>query len=160
MIRYAEKRDAEDICNIYNYYVVNTTITFEEQVVSIEEMRDRISEILERLPYLVFEEDGKVIGYAYATKWKARSAYKYSVETTVYLHKDRSGFGIGTKLYQSLLEELKFKGLHRAIGGVALPNKASVSLHEKLGFKKVAEFGEVGNKFNKWINVGYWEYTI
>ena len=160
MIRPAEVKDAEAICNIYNHYVENTTITFEEQAVAIDDMRERISGIIITLPFCVYEDNNRVTGYAYAAKWRARSAYKYTVETTVYIDKENTGKGIGTQLYQRLLSELKDKGIHRAIGGIALPNESSVALHEKMGFEKVAEFNEVGYKFERWINVGYWEYRI
>ncbi len=160
MIRLAVIEDAEAICNIYNYYVTNTSITFEEELVTVEDMKARIGRITQSLPYYVYESDNKIIGYAYATKWKERSAYRYSVETTVYLDKDSTGAGIGTKLYLQLINDLKSRNIHRAMGGIALPNESSIALHEKLGFKKVAEFNEVGNKFNKWLNVGYWEYKL
>lgn len=160
MIRPAVMEDAEAICNIYNYYVTNTSITFEEEPVTVEDMKARIGRITQSLPYYVYESDNKIIGYAYATKWKERSAYRYSVETTVYLDKDSTGAGIGTKLYLQLINDLKARNIHRAMGGIALPNESSIALHEKLGFKKVAEFNEVGNKLNKWLNVGYWEYKL
>ena len=103
---------------------------------------------------------GEVVGYAYATKWNRRSAYRFSAEVTVYLDHGRRGRGIGSKLYQQLLPTLQLSGIHVAIGGIALPNNASVALHEKLGFQKVAQFREVGFKFNKWIDVGYWEKVL
>lgn len=159
MLRKVELKDAEEICEIYNYYVKNTTVSFEELPVSVEDMKNRIINICSILPYFVYEDNGTIVGYAYATKWKERSAYKFSVETTVYLHHKAVG-GIGTKLYEALLTELKSAGIHRAMGGIALPNIASVRLHEKLGFQKVAEFNEVGFKHDQWINVGYWEYKL
>ncbi len=99
-------------------------------------------------------------GYAYASEWKSRCAYRYSVETTVYLHPDARGKGIGTLLYQELIRKLSKLELHAAIGGIALPNDASVALHEKIGFKKAAHFKQVGYKFNKWVDVGYWELIL
>jgi len=157
MIRDVQPDDAAQICSIYNYYVLNTTITFEETAVSEEEMRARIIQITKKNPWIVYEEDGIVIGYAYASEWKSRCAYKYSVETTVYLLENAKGHGIGSTLYKELLTSLKSKNIHAAIGGIALPNAASVALHEKMGFEKVAQFKEVGYKFEKWIDVGYWE---
>ncbi|WP_321318435.1 arsinothricin resistance N-acetyltransferase ArsN1 family B [Labilibaculum sp.] len=152
--------DAEDICKIYNHYIKNTVITFEENEVSPKEMESRIFSITAKLPWIVFSENGKMYGYAYASEWKSRCAYKYSVETTVYLHPDARGKGIGTMLYQELIRKLLKLDLHAAIGGIALPNDASVALHEKIGFGKVAHFKEVGYKFNKWIDVGYWELIL
>lgn len=160
MIRFVELKDTEAICNIYNYYVENTIITFEEEQVAIQEMEKRIVDISSNYPYFVYEEDDEILGYAYASTWKARSAYRYSVELSVYLNKDKKGFGIGKKLYTHLLDELKTRGIHRAMGCITLPNEKSVDLHEKLGFKKVAEFHEVGYKFDQWIDVGYWEYEL
>ena len=162
MIRQANINDADAIADIYNYYVANTSITFEEHAVSAEDMRGRITDVTEnaRLPWLVEEQHGLVIGYAYATKWRARSAYRFSVESSVYLSNDHRGEGIGRKLYASLLESLRAAGIHCVIGGIALPNGASVALHEKSGFRKVAHFEEVGYKFGRWIDVGYWQQSL
>ena len=106
------------------------------------------------------EDEGQVVGYAYASRWKSRCAYRYSVETTVYLSSAATGKGFGSLLYEHLIAELRQRSIHSLIGGIALPNNASVSLHEKLGFEKVAHFKEVGWKFNQWIDVGYWELII
>jgi phosphinothricin acetyltransferase len=153
--------DAETIALIYNHYVRDTVVTFEEEAVSAQDMAARIAEVAaSSLPWLVVEQHGAVIGYARATQWRPRSAYRYSVETTIYLAPRSLGTGIGTRLYRALLERLKVQGLHLAIGGVALPNPASVALHEKLGFRKVAHFGEVGFKFGRWIDVAYWELKL
>ena len=102
----------------------------------------------------------QVVGYAYAGRWHDRSAYRYSVETTIYLDADHLGKSIGSGLYAALLQQLKERGMHVAIGGIALPNPGSVALHEKLGFRKVAHYGEVGFKFNRWIDVGYWQHAL
>ena len=112
------------------------------------------------LPWLVAEQTDQVIGYAYASKWKERCAYRYSVESTVYLDPSFTGQGIGTKLYEALLAILQRNSIHIVIGGIALPNPASVALHERLGFNKVAHFKEVGYKFNRWVDVGYWEASL
>ena len=162
MIRQATTEDAPQICDIYNHYVVKTLITFEEQPVTHDEMVQRIQETLPSLPWLVWEqEEGQqLVGYCYASKWKDRCAYRYSVESTVYLRPDSAGRGVGSKLYDSLLSELRQRKFHAVIGGIALPNAASVALHEKLGFKKVAQFQEVGNKFGQWIDVGYWQLLL
>jgi len=161
LIRAATEKDAESIIRIYNHYVLNTTITFEEEAVSLQEMSSRIAEVTSNaLPWLVVEEDGEVVGYAYATKWKGRSAYRFSVETTVYLAPGRGGRGLGFKLYEVLLAQLREKGLHAAIAGIALPNPQSIALHEKLGMTKVAQFKEVGFKSRQWLDVGYWECLL
>jgi L-amino acid N-acyltransferase YncA len=161
VIRQAVPTDAEAIARIYNHYIRDTVITFEEEPVSCSEMAERIAEVSSAsLPWLVAEQDGTVLGYAVASKWKGRSAYRFSVETTIYLAPNCLGRGIGTRLYQPLLKQLKDLRLHVAIGGIALPNAASLALHEKLGFRKVAEFAEVGFKFRRWIDVGYWQLTL
>jgi L-amino acid N-acyltransferase YncA len=160
MIRDAKKNDAGAICEIYNYYVLNTIISFEETPASIEEMSRRIEEVILDLPWLVFEEEGKILGFAYATKWQTRRAYRHSVESTVYVSNEAVGLQIGEQLYEALILRLHDCDIHSVIGGIALPNVASENLHQKLGFEKVAQFKEVGWKFNKWIDVGYWELRL
>lgn len=160
-IRDAVADDAAAIAAIYNHYVLTTSISFEEQAVTDSEMQQRIADIQRGgLPWLVAELDGVLVGYAYATKWRVRHAYRFSVESSVYLAPDIAGKGLGTALYQQLLERLSASGYHLVIGGVALPNAASVALHEKMGFEKVAQFREVGFKFGRWIDVGYWEKSL
>ncbi|HTV79756.1 MAG TPA: GNAT family N-acetyltransferase [Steroidobacteraceae bacterium] len=112
------------------------------------------------LPWLVAEIEGSVVGYAYAVKWKTRSAYRHSVETTIYLEHGQESRGVGTILYSELICVLRERGLHLAIGGVAQPNEASVALHEKLGFQQVATFHQVGFKHDRWVDVAYWELLL
>jgi len=159
MIREGVITDAKAICDIYNPYIMNTTISFETKPVSEEAMRERISTNLP-LPWLVYEENDKISGYAYACRWRVRSAYRFSVESAVYIDAAHTGRGLGTALYTELIQRLKSMHIHIVIGGVALPNPASIALHEKLGFKKVAHFREVGFKFKQWIDVGYWELVL
>nr|WP_319397806.1 arsinothricin resistance N-acetyltransferase ArsN1 family B [uncultured Carboxylicivirga sp.] len=160
MIRTVEVADVQDICNIYNYYIENTFVTFEEQKVTAEQMQERISNVQQKFDWFVYEKEGEVIGYCYATGWRARSAYRFSVETTVYLKNGYEGNGVGTQLYRHLIKELIKKDIHSFIGGISLPNETSIALHEKLGFQKIAHFREVGQKFNKWIDVGYWQLVL
>ena len=160
MIRAIRPEDASQICVIYNYYIENTIVTFEETPVSESEMKSRIVQTTQKHPWIVYEQHGEVVGYAYASEWKSRCAYKYSVETTVYLKNDATGQGIGSILYGELIKLLRDKKLHAAIGGIALPNEASVALHEKFGFEKIGQFKQVGYKFNTWIDVGYWELIL
>lgn len=162
MIRNATPADAKEVSDIYNHYILHTHSTFETDPVSASEMKTRIKQVQEEfeLPWLVFEEKDKVIGYAYATRWKARAAYARTVETTVYLQHQECGKGIGGELYCQLLGELRNAGHHAILGGIALPNDASVALHEKLGYVKVAELKEVGYKFDRWVDVGYWQLLI
>lgn len=161
MIRSATEDDSDSIARIYNHYILNTVVTFEEQAVSSRVVAGRINQVLsDSLPYLVAVQGDPVVGYAYAAKWHDRSAYRYSVETTIYLDSRYVGKRIGGNLYSVLLDHLKERGLHVAIGGIALPNPSSVALHEKLGFRKVAHYREVGFKFNKWVDVGYWQCVL
>jgi phosphinothricin acetyltransferase len=160
-IRPATPADAGRICAIYNHYVTTTTVSFEEDAVGAQEMAQRIADVAAAgLPWLVLEVDGALAGYAYATKWRVRPAYRYSVESTVYLDKDCTGRGLGRTLYGALLDELRKRELHLVIGGIAQPNAGSVGLHEALGFRKVAHFSEVGMKFGRWVDVGYWELGL
>ena len=161
VIRDAVAGDAESIARIYNHYIVNSTVTFEEEAVTAKEMAGRILDIQSAsLPWLVAEADGQVVAYAYASKWKGRCAYRHSVESTVYVAPEFMGRSLGSKLYEQLFTRLRDLGMHVVIGGIALPNDASVALHEKFGMVKVAQFGEVGFKFAKWIDVGYWQTKL
>jgi L-amino acid N-acyltransferase YncA len=160
-IRAATAGDAEAMARIYNHYIRETIVTFEEEPVDGATMAARLQETAAvSLPWLVAEAGGGVLGYAYASKWKGRCAYRYSVESTVYLDPAQTGRGVGTQLYAALLDALRARSLHAVIGGIALPNAASVGLHERLGFEKVAQFREVGFKFGRWIDVGYWQLLI
>jgi len=162
MIRNVLDKDAGDLANIYNYYIVETVATFEEEMISSDVMLARISKIqADELPWLVAENElGEILGYAYATKWRERFAYRFSVEVTVYLSPKHKKQGLGTQLYQALFAELKKRSIHSVIGGITLPNAASVALHEKFGMKQVAHFKEVGFKFEQWLDTGYWQGKI
>ena len=161
IVRPAAASDADALARIYNYYIQNTVITFEEELVSAQVMATRLAETQGlSLPWLVAEVDGAVVGYAYARKWRERSAYRYSRETTIYLERGYEGRGLGKTLYSALLPILKERGIHVAIGGVALPNEASVALHEKLGFERVATFRQVGFKHDRWVDVAYWQLVL
>ena len=161
MLRSATAADAAAIAAIYNHYILHTVVTFEEETVTAEEMAQRITTTVgDGNPWFVWDEAGRVLGYAYAAKWKSRCSYRFSVEATVYLDKDATRRGLGTKLYSAVIEAYRNTKIHAIIGGVSLPNAGSVALHEKLGFKKVAHFTEVGWKFDQWIDVGYWELIL
>ena len=160
MLRNATTADASQLVAIYNHYVLNTHITFEGIAVGTEEMAARIADVQQSLPWLVHDTDGVIDGYCYATKWRTRLAYRFAVETTIYLREQSAGRGIGTQLYTELLSRLRALRMHVAIGGIALPNAASVALHERQGFVKVAHFPQVGWKFDRWIDVGYWQLAL
>jgi phosphinothricin acetyltransferase len=160
MIRVVQPGDAQDIASIYNDYVEHTAITFETKPVSPEEMRERITSISKQYPYFVYEVSGKTIGYCYASTWKKREAYRHTVESTVYLEASFQGQGIGELLMRRLIDALKAASYHAVIACITVPNPASVRLHEKLGFRRVSEFKEVGYKFGRWLDVGDWEMIL
>ena len=160
-IRTAAASDAAQIAAIYNHYIAATCITFETEPVTVEDMAQRLRETLDLpLPWLVAEEGGRISGYAYASKWKGRCAYRYSVEATIYLDPDRTGKGLGGELYTALIDAIKAASMRSIIGGIALPNDASIRLHERLGFKKVGHFEKVGFKHDQWVDVGYWQLQL
>ena len=160
MIRPIEQSDIANVLAIYEYYIINSPATFEEEVPSLESFTERINTILEKYPYLVYEEDGEILGYAYAGPFRTRIAYRFSTEVSVYIHKDHFGKGLGKALYGALLPIVKKQGFHTAIGGLTMPNEASVRLHEHFGFKKVAEFQDSGFKFGQWHNTGFWQLML
>jgi len=157
MIRKPRTQDVAELCRIYNYYVANTHATFALEETPEHEMATAIAADSEKFPWVVWEDEGRVLGYALASEWKSRCAYRFSVETTIYLDPTVAGRGIGTLLYGDLLQRVAAAGHHSALGGIALPNPASIALHEKLGFTKVGHLKEVGRKFDQWIDVGYWQ---
>ncbi|MDM7926086.1 MAG: N-acetyltransferase family protein [bacterium] len=160
-IRNVSPADAARIADIYSHYISDTIVTFEIDPVSPEEIGRRIREIMKDYPYLAAEdESGTVIGYAYASRFREREAYRHTAEVTIYLDKDRTGAGIGSPLFAELLNRLRKTDTVALIGAVALPNEPSVRLHEKFGFRKVAHLEKVGFKLGKWIDVGYWELLI
>ena len=160
VFRFATENDAEKILEIYKPYVENTTITFEYNVPTIEEFRERIREILKDYPYIVCEYGNEIVGYAYAHRIWSRAAYQWDAELSIYTNEKYAGNGIGKKLYGILLEILKLQNVVNVYGLVTYPNKSSEKLHKYFGFKKVAFFENVGFKFGKWIAVTWFEKTI
>jgi L-amino acid N-acyltransferase YncA len=159
-IRAAHEGDAAAIAAIYNPYVRDTVISFEQTPLSDSDMAQRIREYTAQYPWLVATIDDKVVAYAYATRWRTRAAYDHALESTIYVDQAYVGRGIAGPLYRALLAQLKLRGVHAVIGCIALPNDASVALHEKCGFVKVAHFPEVGRKFDRWVDVGFWQATL
>ena len=160
MIRNAHITDAKQLVAIYNYYVLHSVVTFDDVPMSLKDFEEKVSLIGATFPFIVFEEDSEILGYAYGSKWRQKPAYTHTVETTVYVKHDTHGKRIGTKLYAELLSLLKKQKYHAVIGGLTLPNDASVKLHEKFGFQQVAHFKEVGLKFGQWLDVGFWELLL
>jgi phosphinothricin acetyltransferase len=160
MVRPVRGADAAAICDIYNFYTENTVITFDETPAEVEAMEDRIREITAGFPWLVWEAGGAILGYAYLHPWKERRAYRFSTEDSIYIRQDCLGRGIGKKLLARLLEEVKKIDAHTVVAAITLPNEKSIGLHEKFGFKKIAQFPEIGYKLGKWLDVGYWELIL
>ena len=160
-IRTAAPADAEAITAIYAPIVANTSISFELTPPSVDEMRGRIEKTLQDLPWLVSEDaQGAVNGYVYASKHRERPAYQWSVDVTAYVREDARGLGVGKRLYQALFAELVTLGYFQAFAGIALPNDASVALHESVGFKPVGVYRNVGFKLGAWHDVGWWQKEL
>lgn len=119
-------------------------------------MAQKVNAVSPRYPFLVLEEQQKVIGFAYATAFKDKTAYRYTVESTIYLHPNAIGGGYGKILYQELLSNLQHQGIQKVIACITLPNPSSVALHQQLGFTAVGKFPEIGFKNNQWLDIGYW----
>ncbi len=161
VIRSVIESDIKEITEIYNHYIANSVATFEQIAIDSEEMAKRIdASTSANLPWLVAENGTSVLGYAYATKWRVRSAYKHSVEITVYKSPNVQTKGVGSALYKVLFEELRKLSMHVVIAGISLPNPPSIALHEKFGMTKVAEFKQVGRKFDRWVDTGYWQKLL
>ena len=156
MIRDANIDDARQIADIYNYYIENSIFTFEEEKLEVTEMEKRIEDTEESL-WLVEEIDDEILGYAYAKKWHTRSAFRYTYETTIYVKNRSKSQGFGKELYRELIKRVEEKNIHSLIGVIAIPNEGSQNLHRKLGFKKMGKIREAGYKFNRWIDVEYWQ---
>ncbi len=162
IIRPVTALDAEAINSIYNHYIAHSIATFEEELMSVGDMQQRINKTCEDgYPWLVAESDnGEILGYAYGTQWKERFSYRFVAEVTVYLAPGGEGKGVGSTLYAELFPILKERGFHSLIAVVSLPNDGSAALHEKFGMNKVGHYKEVGFKFNQWIDVGYWQLML
>ncbi len=160
VIRLAEESDAEGVRSIYAPVVRDTAISFELEPPSLEEMRQRIRSLRDRLPWLVCAEGPEVRGYAYADRFRTRAAYQWSVEVTVYVSAAWQRRGVGQALYTSLLEGLRVLGYKSAFAGIALPNPPSVALHEALGFRPAGTFRAAGFKLGRWHDVGWWQLEL
>ncbi|HFI0167664.1 TPA: N-acetyltransferase family protein [Streptococcus suis] len=159
-IRSARTEDAADLVAIYAPYVEKTAITFETEVPTVEAFASRIEKTLEKFPYLVAVEEGKVVGYAYASTYYTRAAYDWTVELSVYVSREARGKGIGSLLYDALEEELTARGFKNFLACVALPNPASLALHKKRGYEQVAHFKNVGYKFDSWHDIVWLQKSL
>lgn len=155
-VRVATPEDAEAITAIYASVVANTAISFELTPPTVDEMRSRVVKTLTELPWLVSEDaQGQVDGYVYASKHRERPAYQWSVDVSAYVREDARGGGVGKRLYTALFKELAALGYFQAFAGIALPNAASVALHESLDFKPLGIYRKIGFKHGAWHDVGW-----
>jgi len=159
-IRMATLDDAQEILAIYSPYIENTAISFEYEVPTLEDFKKRIEKILLKYPWLVCEIDNKIVGYAYACEHRSRKAYDWSVESSVYLHEDHHGKGIGRTLYLELFKKLKQGGFHTVFAGITLPHPASHALHLSLGFKEIGIYKEVGFKYGQWYDTLWYQLIL
>lgn len=160
-VRDATSDDADAVAAIYDHYVLGTVVTFEEATVPGAAMGERIAAVQNAgLPWLVAVEDGRLAGYACASPWNPRDAYRHTVECTAYVAPGATGRGIGARLYEELFARLRALEVHAVVAVVALPNPASVALHERFGLVQAGLFREVGRKFGRWVDVGYWQATL
>lgn len=161
MIRNVQLSDAKRIAEIYNPYVEDTIITFEEELVTEKDIAQRIEYITaKKFPYLVYEENNHVVGYAYLSNWRSRSAYDITLETSVYIDEKAQKKGLGSILYAELINRAREINVHSLIGVISLPNPVSQKLHEKFNFTLVGNFKESGLKFNKLIDVEFWQLIL
>jgi phosphinothricin acetyltransferase len=159
-IRLATANDAEQIQAIYAPYILHTAISFELEPPTVEEMRQRIVDLLPHWPWLVCEHGGKILGYVYASRHRSRAAYQWSTDVSVYIDEQCHRLGIGRALYSSLFAILALQGFYNAYAGITLPNSASVGLHEALGFQPIGVYRAVGFKFEAWHDVGWWQLVL
>lgn len=158
--RLATPNDAHSMLAIYAPSIERSSVSFEVDLPSLEEFKKRVTDLTSKTPWLVCEVDNVVVGYAYASEHRARKAYQWTVEVSVYIAATYQGQGIGKRLYQELFPILCKQGYFTALAGITLPNESSIKLHESLGFKKIAVYENVGFKFGKWHDVGWWQLAL
>ena len=163
LIRTVQLSDAAAIADIYNHYIENTIVTFEYDRVDASEIQDRIATITDsNFPWIccIDPESNELLGYAYAGPWRTRAAFRYVVESAIYLRDGLQGRGIGRKLYADLLRLLREGDFRSVIAGIAIPNEASIAAHQSMGFRRGGVFEKVGYKFDQWIDVEFWQLDL
>lgn len=158
-IRFANAEDAETLLKIYEQYI-DTPITFEYNLPSLNEFENRIIDISKIYPYLVYEADSRIVGYAYAHRDRVRKAYDWNVETSIYVDSNYVGGGVGKALYTRLIDLLKKQGIRNLYAYITLPNEKSEGMHKKLGFDKIGTYHKTGYKNGNWYDVGIFEKCI
>lgn len=159
-VRQATKADAGKIADIYNWYILNTIISFETDPISPGEMKKRVHGKLEKYDWIVGESNQEIVGYAYYGPFRERAAYNHTVESTIYLPRENMGKGFGKVLYSHLIRSARDRGFREMIGVIALPNPESIALHQKMGFEEVGVLTGVGYKLGKYIDVGLWQRSM
>ena len=161
-VRHASEQDLAQLNDIYNRYVIETHFTFDIEPMTLDSRRAWFEhyDTTGRHRVVVGLSDSSVVGYACSSRWRPKPAYETSVETSIYVAPDAVGRGIGTRLYEELFKQLQGEDVHRAYAGIALPNQASIALHERFGFKRVAHFTEQGRKFDRYWDVGFYEKPL
>lgn len=160
IVRLVEKNDAASILNIYGPYVLNTAITFEYDVPTIDEYMNRIETAISEFPWLVCLQSNEIVGYAYATKFRYRTAYQWSPESTIYLSPSIQGKGVARILYETLFEILKLQGYFSVFAGVAIPNEQSEGLHIGTGFEEIGVFKNIGYKLREWHSTRWYQLKL
>ncbi|HIT88656.1 MAG TPA: N-acetyltransferase [Candidatus Coprocola pullicola] len=158
-IRFADSKDSKEILKIYQQYI-DTTITFECRLPTAEDFSKRVEDISAQYPYLVCEQEGCIVGYAYASRQMQREAYQWNATLSIYLHENITSKGIGKRLYQILIEILKKQGVKTVYAGVTIPNEKSENLHKSLGFQCFGVYRNTGYKCNRWLDVAWFEKNI
>jgi phosphinothricin acetyltransferase len=152
--------DAAQILEIYAPFCLATPVSFETEAPSVAEIQRRISSTLEFFPWLVADEDGRVLGYAYGSRHRDRAAYRWSADVSVYVREDARGKGLGRALYTSLFAILRLQGICNILAGITLPNPASVALHEAMGLRPIGLYQQIGFKCGQWHDVGWWQLAL
>jgi phosphinothricin acetyltransferase len=160
VIRRVTGDDAARVAEIYEPYVRETAVSFELEPPGAEEMRRRIESVTGRHPWLIIDDDGLALGYAYASPYRERPAYNWTVETTVYIDRERRGQGLGKALYAALLEELTSRGFVTAFAGITVPNPWSEALHASVGFEQIGVLPRAGFKLGEWRDVAFWHRPL
>jgi L-amino acid N-acyltransferase YncA len=159
-MRIATWDDAEQVLEIYAPFCVATPVSFETEAPSVDEIKRRIATALEFFPWLIAEEGGRVLGYAYGSRHRERAAYRWSADVSVYVREDSREKGVGRALYTSLFAILRLQGIHNILGGITLPNPASVALHEAMGLRPIGVYKSIGYKCGEWHDVGWWQLAL
>jgi phosphinothricin acetyltransferase len=159
-IRLAARKDAEQVLEIYAPFCISTPVSFEVDAPTLVEMRARIEKTLDVLPWLVGEEAGQILGYAYASRHRERAGYRWSVDVSVYVRDGHRRAGLGRAVYTSLFAILKLQGFYNIVAGITLPNPASVALHEAMGMTAVGFYPKIGYKCGQWHDVGWWQLAL